>query len=80
MSNHIEVDSPLLIADNLNKGKKNGLYKSDIDIPFIVFLYTNNLLLVIDYFAQNKQESLSLLMSTRRANELIHKQVDFKIY
>jgi AcrR family transcriptional regulator len=62
MSNHIEVDSPLLIADNLKKGKKNGLYKTDTDIPFIVYLYTNNLLLVIDYFAQNKQESLNQLL------------------
>lgn len=62
MSNHIEVDSPLLIADNLKKGKKNGLYKMDTDIPFIVYLYTNNLLLVIEYFAQNKQESLNQLL------------------
>jgi AcrR family transcriptional regulator len=62
MSNHIEIECPLFIADNLEKGQKKGLYKNDIDIPFIVHLYTKNQLMVIDYFAQNKNESLNQLL------------------
>ena len=62
MFNHIEIECPLFIADNLEKGQKKGLYKNDIDIPFIVHLYTKNQLMVIDYFAQNKNESLNQLL------------------